>query len=309
MQDRRKKPDISATFKSLDTEEAIDLYFYRPVGYRWALLFERFGVSPNTVTVAAIFIGIVAGVCFYFRDMAVNVAGMLLLVWANTYDSADGQLARMTGKISPMGRMLDGFCGDLWFITIYAAICFRLMPQWGVWIWLLGAFTGYFHSRQAAMADYYRNIHLLFLKGKSGSELSHSAILKEEYKRLGWKKDFFYKLANVLYTHYTAGQEQWSPRFQRMMRVLRERYGDEAPGWFREAFRTKSLSLMKYANMLSFNTRIIALFAALFMDRPWLYFVFEATVLNGMLLYMTVRHERFCAAFTERLTAETAEYD
>ena len=40
------------------------------------------------------------------------------------------------------------------------------------------------------MADYYRNIHLLFLKGKAGSELSHSPALKEKYKTMSWKKDF-----------------------------------------------------------------------------------------------------------------------
>jgi len=42
------------------------------------------------------------------------------------------------------------------------------------------------------MADYYRNIHLLFLKGKSGSELSHSPQLKENYKKMSWKHDFIY---------------------------------------------------------------------------------------------------------------------
>lgn len=105
---------------------------------------------------------------------------MLLLIWANSYDSADGQLARMTGQKSALGRILDGAAGDFWFIAIYAAICLRLTPEWGIWIWLLAATTGFFHSKQAAMADYYRNIHLLFLKGKSGSELSHSPQLKEQ---------------------------------------------------------------------------------------------------------------------------------
>lgn len=301
MQETTKKPDIAATFKSLDTEEPIDIYFYRPLGYRWALLFEKLGVSPNAVTIASIFIGVAAGFCFYFQDIYINVAGMLLLIWANSFDSADGQLARMTGKMSPMGRILDGFCGDVWFFSIYAFICLRLTPEWGIWIWIMGLVTGFFHAKQAAMADYYRNVHLLFLKGKTGSELSDSKTLKEEFKKLRWKKDFIYKFAIIFYINYTEGQEKLSPRLQGMMRVLHEKYNNETPEWFRESFRKKSLPLMKYTNMLSFNTRVIALFVSLFMDMPWLYFVFEMTVLNIMLVYMVLTHERICAAFTKQL--------
>lgn len=297
----KTKPTLESTLKSMDTEEPIDIYFYRPIGYLWALLFRKLGVSPNAITVASIFIGIAAGICFYFNDLLINVIGMLLLIWANSYDSADGQLARMTGQKSQLGRILDGVCGNFWFVTIYAAICLRLTPEWSIWIWLFAATTGFFHAKQTSMADYYRNIHLLFLKGKSGSELSYSPILKEEYKRLSWKKDFIYKLFEWFYLDYTVGQEALSPGFQRMMNIIREKYDGEAPEWFRSAFREKSLPLMKYTNMLSFNTRVIALFISLFINMPWLYFVFEITVLNAMLIYMIRRHERICKEFTEQL--------
>ncbi|MDR3142920.1 MAG: CDP-alcohol phosphatidyltransferase family protein [Tannerellaceae bacterium] len=301
MQKGTKNPGIEATFKSLDTEEPVDIYFYRPVGYGWALLFRKLGVSPNAVTIAAVFIGIAAGICFYFQDITVNVTGMLLLVWANSFDSADGQLARMTGKTSPLGRMLDGLCGNLWFIAIYAAICSRLFPQWGIWIWILAAATGFSHTTQASMADYYRNVHLLFLKGKAGSELADSATLKENGRKMSWKKDFICKLFDSYYINYTARQERQSPELQQMMKIIRLKYNAEAPGWFRKAFREKSLPLMKYTNMLSFNTRVAALFISLFINKPWLYFAFEITVLNVMLIYMIVKHERICAQFTKQL--------
>ncbi len=301
MSETKSTPNLVSTLKSLDTEEFIDIHFYRPIGYKWALLFDKLGVSPNSVTIASIFIGMAAGVCFYFHDLWVNVIGMLLLIWANSYDSADGQLARMTGKKSAMGRILDGTAGDLWFISIYAAICLRLTPEWGVWIWVLAATTGFFHGKQAAMADYYRNIHLLFLKGKSGSELSYSPLLKENFKKMSWRRGFIYKLFEAFYINYTVGQETWTPKFQRMMDIIRRKYDGQAPEWFRTAFRAKSLPLMKYTNMLSFNTRVIVLFTSLFIDMPWVYFLFEITVLNLMLLYMVRRHERICAEFSERL--------
>lgn len=305
METTTTKPDMESTLKSLDTEEFIDIHFYRPIGYRWALFFNKRGISPNAVTILSIILGFAAGICFYFSNLLINVIGMLLLIWANSYDSADGQLARMTGKSSPLGRILDGACGDIWFITIYAAICLRLMPFWGIWIWLLGAITGFFHSKQAAMADYYRNAHLLFLKGKAGSELSDSVTLIEDDKQLTWRGHFIYKFFNVFYISYTKGQEQWTPYFQQMMQVIRTTYNDIAPEWFRTAFRAKSLPLMKYTNMLSFNTRVIALFVSLFINAPWLYFIFELTVLNIMLVYMVQTHERFCKFFTKQLTAKS----
>lgn len=131
------------------------------------------------VTIFSIILGIGAGVMFYYPDMKHTLLGILLLMWANHYDSADGQLARLTGQKTQWGRMLDGFAGDIWFFTIYAAICLRLMNQpmpfhigdgmhWGIFIWILAIVSGTVcHSKQCTLADYYRNIHLYFLKGKA----------------------------------------------------------------------------------------------------------------------------------------------
>lgn len=286
------KNGLEATLKSADTEEWIDLLFYRPIGYRWALLFCKLGVTPNAITVASIFLGVAAGVLFYYNDLLINVIGMCLLIWANMYDSADGQLARMTGQKSEIGRILDGVSGDFWFISIYAAICLRLTPEWSYWIWILAAVTGLCHSKQAAMADYYRNIHLFFLKGKAGSELDNYMQQKEIYESLSWKKDFIRKLFLWFYKDYTRSQESLTPAFQRFFALLQQRYGAVAPQEIRNEFRQGSLPLMKYTNILSFNTRVIALFISLLINEPWLYFVFELTVLNALLVYMIWRHER-----------------
>ena len=292
MSNEISKNGLEATLKSADTEEWIDLLFYRPVGYRWALLFHKMGVTPNAITIASIFLGVAAGILFYYNDLLLNVIGMCLLVWANMYDSADGQLARMTGQKSEIGRILDGVSGDFWFISIYAAICLRLTPEWSYWIWILAAVTGLCHSKQAAMADYYRNIHLFFLKGKSSRELDNYVQQKAIYNALSWKKDFIRKLFLWFYCDYTRSQERLTPAFQRFFALLQQRYGAVAPQEIRNEFRRESLPLMKYTNILSFNTRVTVLFISLLINEPWLYFVFELTVLNGLLIYMIWQHER-----------------
>ena len=288
-----QKKQYAESLKSADTEEWIDLVFYRPIGFRWALLFQKLGVTPNAVTIASIFLGVAAGVMFYFQSLSLNIIGMLLLVWANSYDSADGQLARLTGQKSDLGRILDGVSGDCWFVAIYVAICLRLMPEWSWTIFLVAFWAGYFHSKQAAMADYYRNIHLFFLKGRQGSELDNSRQQREIYERLSWKDDFIKKLFQFFYMNYTAGQEPFTPCFQRFFTALKEKYADGvAPVEVRNLFRQKSLPLMKYTNILSFNTRVIVLFVSLFVNMPWIYFVFELTVLNVLLIYMVWAHEK-----------------
>lgn len=306
--EKTEKVSYRDTLKSMDTEEHIDLLFYRPVGYAWACLARSLGVTPNAITIASIFLGVAAGVLFYPADLWLNVIGMALLVWANSFDSADGQLARMTRQYSRLGRILDGLSGDLWFATIYVAICLRenaTVPFFAErpWlIWTIAVVTGICHAKQAAMADCYRQFHLYFLKGAEGSELESSADLKRRLASLSWRRNFWQKLTLTVYTNYTVQQEHTTRAMQGLRAELSRRFGSgPVPQDFRDDFRAKSLPLMKYTNILSFNWRVIALFASLFAGMPWLYFAFELTVLNGILVYMIVRHESICRYFTKRL--------
>lgn len=306
---QQKKSSYKDSLKSMDTEETFDLIFYRPIGYAWAVLAKKLGVTPNAITIASIFLGAAAGVLFYFDNIWWNILGAILLMWADSFDSADGQLARMTHQYSRIGRILDGLSGDIWFAAIYIAICLRenvtsdffSSHHWVIWV--MAVVTGSCHAIQAAMADYYRQFHLYFLKGKEGSELDTAALLWKKFHSLSWKHDFWQKLTLAFYTNYTVGQEKRTPWMQKLRAILKNRYGDDIPMSFREKFRAASRPLMKYTNILSFNTRTFALFAAILIFRmPWLYFAFELTVLNILLVYMMWRHEKICRGFVNELT-------
>ena len=297
-----------ASLKSMDTEETFDLIFYRPIGYAWALLAKKIGITPNAITIASIFLGVGAGIAFYFNNFWINLLGVFLLVWADSFDSADGQLARMTGQYSRIGRILDGLSGDIWFFAIYLAICLRenvtseffSTHHWVIWV--VGVVTGICHATQAAMADYYRQFHLYFLKGEEGSELETASELWKKYHELSWKNDFWKKITLAFYSNYTTGQEKRTPWMQKLRKALKQKFGNNVPQQFRNEFRAKSKPLMKYTNILSFNTRSFALFAAILIFRmPWLYFAFELIVLNIILVYMMARHERICREFTLQL--------
>ncbi len=305
---------LAATFKSQDTEEWLDIHFTRPLGLLWAKFFNHFNVHPNVVTILSIILGVAAGVMFYYPDFLHNLIGVFLLVWANLYDSADGQLARMTGKKTRWGRILDGFAGDVWFFTIYAAICLRLQNtcipftdiKWGVIIWLLAALSGLvFHGKQCALADYYRNIHLFFIKGKSGSELDHSEKLTTELKELSFKRDGMWMVFLFFYRNYTRSQEKMTPHFQVLRHKLSLAYAQQPlPVNLINDFRRGSLPLIKYANILTFNTRAIVLYISVLIGLPWIYFVFEVTIMNVLFFYMRSKHENLC----KRVTANLSNY-
>lgn len=306
---------LAATFKSQDTEEWLDIHFTRPLGLLWAKFFNRFNVHPNVVTILSIILGVAAGIMFYFDDFLYNLIGVFLLIWANLYDSADGQLARMTGKKTRWGRILDGFAGDVWFFTIYAAICLRLQNtnipftemKWGIVIWLLAAVSGLiFHGKQCALADYYRNIHLYFIKGNAGSELDDSKKLTSELKSLSFNKDGMWMVFLFFYRNYTRSQEGMTPRFQNLRVKLREAFANQSfPSKLIEDFRMGSLPLMKYANILTFNTRAIVLYISVLIGLPWIYFVFELTIMNILFFYMRSKHEKLCM----RIAANLKKYE
>lgn len=325
------KSNVKSTFKSNDTEEWLDRVWTRPIGYCWAVFFRRLNVHPNVVTVLSMIIGAVSALFFAHgsyrtegtEGLCFNVVAVLLLAWANFYDSADGQLARMTGKKTRLGRILDGAASEVWFVPIYIALVYRFYihhslefkwlgiedtPQntWIVTILLLAVavYSGFgCHSRQCGIADYYRQIHLFFLKGEAGSELDNSVQQQKLYDNTPWKGNFLWKAFLKTYVNYTKTQESQTPNFQRLMKELRAKYGatENIPQTFRDKFRALSLPLMKWTNILTFNTRAIVLYLTCLMDFPWIYFFFETIVMTVICRYMRAVHEKFCKDLCDSL--------
>ncbi len=311
---------MKATLKSDDVEEWLDLKIVRPLGYWWTLFFYKLGVHPNTVTVLSMIIGGASGFFLSRRadtteGLIYNIIGVLLIMWANIYDSTDGQLARLTGKKTRLGRILDGAAGDIWFISIYVGLVVRLFPQdipftniqWGWWAFVLMATSGFLcHSRQCNLADYYRQAHLFFLKGEANSELDNYKQQKQLYDQAKWSDDVIWKFFLFTYVKYTKAQEVQTPEFQKFMAVVKATYSTEIPQALRDDFRAHSLSLIKYVNMLSFNTRAIVLYISCLIDMPYLYPLFEIIVLMSMFFYMRSSHEKFCKQL--RQNVESGKY-
>lgn len=302
-----KKTTFHSTLKSSDTEEWLDILFYRRVGYLVALMAGRLRVSPNQITVVSILLGVASGPLFFVQEIRTNLIGAALLVLANVLDSADGQLARMTGRMSRLGRWLDGLCGQLWFTSIYVFLGFRMLDDgFPVWAGVFIVLAGWCHAKQASMADYYRNLHLMFLNGNEQAEFDRARFRESCYRASSWRANPPGTFFLWSYWRYTLSQEKSTPSLQRFHQAIHERYGGAPPAGLRDAFLRESRPLMKYTNILTFNTRAVVLILAVLVDQAWLYFLFELTVLNLILWFMVRRHEGICRRLREGIEGREA---
>ena len=323
--------EFKKTLKSSDTEDWLDLHFVRPFCYYWALLFARLDIHPNTVTILSMFIGAGSAIffgcaSFYYNDMEglmFNIIAVLMLCLADIFDCTDGQLARMTGKKSKLGRILDGLAGFTWFIPIYHAMIYRfylhhdLEFQWlgiedtpenalivtGI-AYIIGVIAGFMGTGgQQRLADYYIQVHLFFLKGEKGSELDNSKRQQEIYDQMDESTPAYERYFQKTYIDYTKKQEASTPQFQRLLAKLRSKFGslDAIPQEFREEFRQYSLPVIKWNGLLTFNFRSFWLFLFCLLDVPVMYFVWEIVGMGLLYLYVKRRHEAFCRKLADKL--------
>ena len=323
--------EFKKTLKSSDTEDWLDLHFVRPFCYYWALLFARLDIHPNTVTILSMFIGAGSAIffgcaSFYYNGMEglmFNIIAVLMLCLADIFDCTDGQLARMTGKKSKLGRILDGLAGFTWFIPIYHAMIYRfylhhdLEFQWlgiedtpenvlivtGI-AYIIGVIAGFMGTGgQQRLADYYIQVHLFFLKGEKGSELDNSKRQQEIYDQMDESTPAYERYFQKTYIDYTKKQEASTPQFQRLLAKLRSKFGslDAIPQEFREEFRQYSLPVIKWNGLLTFNFRSFWLFLFCLLDVPVMYFVWEIVGMGLLYLYVKRRHEAFCRKLADKL--------
>ena len=287
--------EYESSLKSIETENIIDRIFYRPIGFRIAKFLSKTKVTPNMVTIISIFVGAAVGYFFYVNDIIYTLLGILFLVFANILDCVDGQLARMTNIKSAIGRILDGFAGDVWFISIYVGLALRLANEYGTYyFFILAVLSGFSHLAQANVTDYYKTLHLFFISKDKGSEFQtlEQIRAKRDAMRPGISKTFFW-----FYTGYSLLQIKLTPQLQKLLSQLAVKYGDNIPEDVRLEFRKRSKQVMPYIDLLTFNGRTTIMFIVVLTGHVWVYFLYEIIVLNILLFVIMRKHEKMCKRF------------
>lgn len=298
-------PQIEATYKSRDVEGYIDMYFYRKVGFFLARLCARFKLTPDAVTILGAVMGVFAGHLYFYRDLAINVVGMILHVFANALDNADGQLARILNQRSRAGRSLDGICDAIVFASVYVNLSLRYFAAGGSpLIGLLAFVAGYCHSLQSSVADYYRNGYIFFTSRGVGAELDSSETLRKNVTALSWRREPLQRfLLATFYVNYTRQQERLAPPQAQLLATVNAR-GGVVPPWLAQEYRRRNLHMTKWFNFLTVNTRMLILFALLFIGKPIWYLFVELTLFNAVLGFVLVRQNRMSRELCVELEKE-----
>ncbi len=298
MPERTEAPcsGVEATYKAREVEGVFDLYFYRPIGFWLARFFARLGMTPAGVSLLAGTFGVVAGHLYYYRDLRINIGGMVLQVCANAFDNADGQLARMTHRESREGRIIDSLADHLVFVSVYLHLTLRyLFEGSSPAICLLALAAGVSHALQGAAADYYRSTYLYFVTGARTGVDSSSGV-RSDFRKLTWRQAAWHKLLLALYLNFTRQQEMLAPRLKMLRDVISQLFQSKIPDWLRTRYRNLAGPMLKWWGLLMTNIRMLVLFALLFISQPVYYFWFELIPLNLLFVYLLFRQEKMAGS-------------
>ena len=292
--------DVPASYKSMDTEEPFDKIFTKPLGYLFTRFFIHIKWTPNMVTILSMFIGVAGGVMFYPESFGWNLVGVLLVILANILDSTDGQMARLTGMKTALGRVLDGTSSTLWYIAMYCAVCGRLYNEpipfaggqtWGWIIWAIAIVCGLLgHAQQCTMADRYRNIHLFFLKNKHGDELHRSEDITRQRLALPREGAVVQKVMLFVDGIFTLSQEKITPTFQKLYDAYLDTDEDTRES-IRQDYLEGSRKYIQLTNVLTFNARAYLFFALVLLGVPLLYFPIEFIGFGALKIYTQRSYE------------------
>src|SRR6266513_372713 len=246
------KPQNDLSHKGRAVEEWADLHFFRPIGIRIARALQPTGISADQVTLWSLVIGLVAGHLFAYPDRWTNVIGFALFIVSDIFDSADGQLARLRGTSTRLGRVLDGTSDSLRFINLYFHLIYRLIHTgfWWPGAFLLGMAAGLAHTYQAAAVDFVRNAFLYIGIGNKG-ELD----LPEDVD-LARPRGGFERFGARVYRDYAVRQAQLFPRTAKLVRLLRR--GSVSEG-FRAEYRARQEVVLPLCAWLGQNIRFVLL--------------------------------------------------
>lgn len=133
---------------------------YHPLAQRLASALVPTPITPNMVSIFGAVMVVSAGVFYaYGSGLAAIAMGYLLHLSWHVVDGADGALARMSGRASPSGEIVDGMCDYFGHGILYALLATRLDDTIGGAAWALAVGAGVSRAFQSVFAESQRRTY------------------------------------------------------------------------------------------------------------------------------------------------------
>lgn len=253
--------DYRKMAKPRAVEEWADIYLIRPLGYLFVQVLRHTPLTPTMVSGLAVLAGWWTAWIYYLSnsrggDVSLALFAVLTFLLHSALDSADGQLARLTGRTTQFGRIVDGFCDSLAFLSIYIAIVASTWvrsPQYGIIVTVLAFPAVYMHSLQSSLTEYQRTLYLAAVHGRRDIFESKP---EEEGVLSGGGGNFMISLLQALHTRYYRQQRALLPsteRLERKVAAILEK-NPEKPGEVATIFERHQRPMLRGWALLASNS-------------------------------------------------------
>jgi hypothetical protein len=279
--------DIRPPGRPRELEDSLNYYLYHPLAARLARLLVPTGISPNAVSVGSALCLLAATWSFVMLAAPANwsVGLAFMLLW-HVVDGADGDLARMTGRASATGELVDGVCDIFGNVVMYFAFAFWLDDTMGGWAWVWAWSAGGSHVLQLNHSETQRRLYQWRVYGKPWLGMateSDDAVFRRE----SWFSRYFSFWA----VGYLWLSKRMTGKASPIDGALAEADAMQSARIRAIVRRNSGLSLF-LEKALGGNPKTFVIAASVALGGPYLYFMTTLIPLNLILLISLIHHKR-----------------
>lgn len=293
-----------------ELQDRLNYHLYHPLAWRLARILAHTPLTPNMVSVFGGLLVVAAGVVYFNMDSTDGpwalgwpmgaMLGMALHMSWHVVDGADGDLARITGRTSPIGEMVDGICDYASHIVLYVLLAFVLTRQIGsgqAWAWTLAA--GASHIVQSNHVEVQRRFYQYWTYAVPW--LNNA---KDNNAGLFGEKTLFARLFEPIARGYLFLAAGMTPHARQIDEAVRQALAaDDKPrlAAIRAEVAREQKPLLDFLKLLGPNPRAIVLGLGMIAGSPVYYFFYQVVVLNLLLLISVQLHNRAAKRTASRI--------
>lgn len=280
----RVKSEPKRPQRPRELQDSLNHYLYHPLAWQLARRLAHTPITPNMVSVFGGFMVVAAGFAYVGLAWPLSAAlGMALHMGWHVVDGADGDLARLTGRTSPIGEMVDGLCDYLSHIVLYTLLGWLLWHSGGyfsgwhaVVLMLVAALS---HAIQANHAEVQKRQYQYWVYGTPWLRMSHGAA--DSATSRSW--------AAALVSTYIGLASGMTPHALEIDKAVAASKDDPARlAAIASAVRAEAPPLLLMTKILGPNPRAVILGLSMFAGTPLYFLMYQVVVLN-LLLVLSVR--------------------
>jgi len=296
----RKHTMTDSVKRTNEIEEFTNLYIIHPISSWLVPKFAALKIAPNTVSLCGMLFGIFAGIAyFHYQNPYMAAAGFLSMFMWHIMDGADGQLARLTKSYSEIGKILDGVCDYVTFISVYVGLGLILSDQTDTQIWYIVLLSGALHAIQSSAYELQRGEYDFWGHGKESQGLPE---IKHMIADLDGKGPLAYVMSQF-HIGYVRMQRRTSGIDSKFRATLKDilAANPERKDDIRALYRDVFAPGVRGWSIMCANYRTIAIFIAAIAGQPIYFFWFEIAILTPILVLLVQKQRILNQLFTSRL--------